>query len=445
MVVSIEHIHVVACFIYMKTDSKKKLVIIGGGFAGLSIAKKIDKKLWDVVLVDRNNYHSFPPLFYQVASSGLEPSNISFPFRREINGRSYRGVSFHMGNVERIDVAGKRILTQYESIAYDALVIAAGTTNNFFGIDDLEKHVCTLKSTTQAMRTRNEVLASLERAAVCTDAEKRRHLLSFVVVGGGPAGVEIAGALGEMKRYIIPREYPSIKPEEVSVTLVEGADALLQAMGPKSSADALEGLKELMVNVRLGKVMKSYVDGVMTFADGSILEADTVIWTAGVVGVPFEIDGAGLASGRGRRWVVDEYNLIQGSDDIYAVGDIALMATADYPSGHPQVAQVALQMGANLAYNLSHPENRKPFRYHDKGSMATIGRNRAVVDMKHIHMHGLIAWWAWLLVHLLSILGFRNRTVVLINWMWNYFNFSAGLRLLFRPDRYPLRSYWKEK
>lgn len=423
-------------------NSKKRLIIIGGGFAGLSVARHVDKKLWDVIVVDRNNYHSFPPLFYQVASSGLEPASISFPLRRELRGRRYRGCSFHMGTVKRIDCNAKCIETEYETLHYDTLVIAAGTTNNFFGIPQLEKYVFTIKSTSEAIRCRNEVLDRLERGALCSDADLRARLLTFVVVGGGPAGVEIAGALGEMKRFVIKREYPSINPDEVKVILVESGASLLRSMSRRSSADAREGLRQLCVDVRTDMTVKDYTDGVLTFADGTRIATDTVIWTAGVTGVTFNIDGCGEA-GPGNRRLVDAYNRVQGLEDVYAVGDIALMQLPDYPKGHPQVAQVALQQGRLLGRNLNvSPERRQPFVYHDKGTMATIGRNRAVVDMGGVHLGGLMAWIIWLVVHLISILGMRNRAVVFINWMWNYFTFSSGLRLLLRPDRLPLRSYW---
>lgn len=425
---------------------KKDLVIVGGGFAGLNLARHVDKSMWNVIIVDRNNYHSFPPLFYQVASSGLEPASISFPLRRELNNRRYRNCSYRMGDVKTIDTARRVVTTQYEDIHYDSLVLAAGTTNNFFGIDGLRERVFTLKSTPEAIRCRNEILDRLERAALTTDDDaRRRRLLTFVVVGGGPAGVEIAGALGEMKRYVIPREYPGIDPSEVRVVLVEGTDALLRAMGPRSSADARRGLEQLLVEVQTGKTMKSYADRILTFTDGSTIATDTLIWTAGVVGVPFQIAGSDVTPGRGNRLQVDENMKVIGLDDVYAVGDIALMTTADYPHGHPQVAQVAIQMGNALARNLNRPQTPpKPFRYRDKGSMATIGRDRAVVDMGKFHFGGRLAWLLWLLVHLMSILGMRNRTVVFVNWMWNYFTFSSGLRLLLRPGKYPLRNYWNE-
>ena len=414
---------------------KKKLVIIGGGFGGLALAGKVDKKIWDVTIVDRHNYHSFPPLFYQVASSGLEPSNISFPIRRELRTRRYRGCSFHMGDVKMVDAGRREVHTQYETIPYDALVLAAGTTNNFFSNPDLVKHVFTIKSTPEAIRCRNEMLDRLERASICTDVAQRARLLTFVVVGGGPAGVEIAGALGEVKRYILKREYPSIRPEEMRVIIVEGTDALLRAMGPKSSADAVKGLGELCVEVQLGKTMKSYEDRKVTLSDGTEIYSDTVIWTAGVIGSPIMFENTDVAPAHAGRFAVDGYCRVEGADGIYAIGDIA----------HPQVAQAALQMGASLAYNLSHPESPRPFVYRDKGSMATIGRNRAVVDIGRIHLSGYTAWLAWLFIHLISLLGVRNRLMVFINWMWSYFTYTGGLRILMRPGRFPYRRCWDDE
>ena len=421
---------------------RKKLVIIGGGFAGLNVAKHADKTLYDVVVVDRINYHSFPPLYYQVASSGLEPASISFPLRRELSRRCYHGCTFRMGTVCRIDTTGHKVYTQFEAIGYDILVVAAGTTNNFFGIKDLEKHVFTLKSTPEAIRCRNEILDRLERASICEDTEKRRRLLTFVVVGAGPTGVEIAGALGEMKRFVLKREYPSIQPSEMRVILAEGNDRVLRTMSRTGSVHAHNALTQLMVDVKLGKTMKSYSDGMVTFSDGETIASDTLIWTAGIRGVSFEFGGDVPEPAPGGRLKVDDFNAVEGVNDVFAIGDIALMQSDAYPNGHPQVAQVAIQQGRRLAANLNNPSARLPFVYRDKGSMATIGRNRAVVDMGRTHLHGRLAWLAWMFVHLLSLLGMRNKVVVLINWIWGYFTFSSGLRLLLRPDRYPLRSYW---
>lgn len=429
----------------MNPTQKKRLVIIGGGFGGLTVARYVDKKQFDVVLVDRNNYHSFPPLYYQVASSGLEPASISFPLRREIRGRRYRGVSYRFGEVGEVDVAARTVRTNFETIPYDILVLAAGTTNNFFGIPDLEKRVFTLKSTPEAIRCRNEVLERLERASLCSDSALRRRMLTFVVVGGGPTGVEIAGALGEMKRYVLRREYPAIDPSEMRVILVEGNGRLLGAMSEKSGADALDALGQLMVEVWLGKRMQSYSDFVLAFADGTTVETETVVWTAGITGVPLRFVGTEVRPDTSGRWKVDSYNRIEGIDGVFAVGDIALQTEPDYPRGLPQVAPVAMQQAKALARNLGRDDSsREPFSYYNKGSMATIGRNRAVVDMGRLHFSGRAAWLVWMFVHLISLLGMRNRTVVFINWMWGYFTFSSGLRLLMRPDRYPLRSYWDE-
>lgn len=426
-------------------SDKKHLVIIGGGFAGLSLAKRIDKDKWKVTLIDRHNYHSFPPLFYQVASAGLESSSVAFPFRRELRSRRYGSCGFLMGEVRKIDTIGKTVETCNATIRYDSLVIATGTTNNFFGIPELEKHVYTLKSVPQAIRCRNEVLDRLERAIHSQDHEVRRRLLTFLIVGGGPTGVEIAGALGEIKRYVIPREYPGIDRDEVKVILVEGGDRLLRTMSDYASRHALSYLKQLLVDVRLEKTMKTYDNDTVTFADGETIVTSTVIWTAGVTGETIKAEGTDIKPGPGNRWVVDGYNRVEGLADVYAIGDGCIHTDGRYPRGCPQLAQVAIQQGRTLAENLNNGTFFRKFSYRDKGSMATVGRNRAVVDLGRRHFGGWIAWMTWMAVHLLSLLGMRNRTVVFINWMWNYFTFSSGLRLIMRPSRYPLRSYWGEK
>lgn len=424
--------------------SRQRMVIIGGGFAGLNFAKKIDKKAWEVILVDTNNFHSFPPLFYQIASSGLDPGSISFPFRREMRKGSVRGCRYHIGEVKTVNVAQKWVETQYERIPYDRLVIAGGTTNNFFGNDDLLKRVFTLKSAAEAIRLRNEVLDRLERASICRDPEERKRLLSFVVIGGGPTGVEVAGALGEMKRYILKREYPEIAVDDVHIILLEGTDRLLRTMSEESSAHALEYLGHLMVEVRLGTLMDSYNDNVVTLRGGDTIYSETVVWTAGVTGVPFTMTGTDVQRGPGARFLVDEYNRVKGIDDVYAIGDISLIIDAEHPKGHPQLAQVAIQQAHNLARNINSGSFSRPFKYVDKGSMATVGRNRAVADLKHIHLYGRPAWVTWMFIHLISILGMRNKLTVFINWIWAYFTYSTSLRLLMHPNRYPLRRRWGE-
>lgn len=423
-------------------STKPRIVVIGGGFAGLNFIKKIDRKNWDIVLIDRNNYHSFPPLFYQVASSGVDPAGICFPLRRELRSRG-KDVSFNMGDVKSIDTERKEVVTKYERLHYDKLVIAAGTTNNFYGIPDLEKKVYTLKSTAEAIRCRNDILDRLERAAITEDVEKRRKLLTFTIIGGGPTGVEVAGALGEMKKYILKREYPRINPDDVTVIIVEGSDRLLRTMSENASRATLRYMDELMVDVRLGKTMKSYENNVITFTDGDEIYSEMVIWTAGIIGEPFEFIGDKPEIGPGNRFVVDEFNRVAGVNDIYALGDICLHTDDVYPRGCPQLAQVAIQQALTLAYNLRKGEFVRPFVYRDKGTMATVGRNRAVVDLKHFHLYGFIAWLTWMFVHLISLLGMRNKISVLMSWTWSYFTYTSGSRLLLHPTRYPERRRWK--
>ncbi|MDE6322442.1 MAG: FAD-dependent oxidoreductase, partial [Muribaculaceae bacterium] len=299
-----------------------------------------------------------------------------------------------------------------------------------------------IKTVSEAIHTRDEILDRFERGALCTDPERRRQLLSFLVVGGGPSGVEIAGALGEMKKYIIKKEYPELKPEDITITLVEGSSQLLGAMSLKSQKRALKDLQDLMVNVRLNTVMHGYEDKFVTFADGHREYYETLIWTAGVRGENMP----GLPEsmvGRGGRIIVDEFNRVKGAEDsVYAIGDIALMQTDEYPNGHPQMAQPAIQQARNLARNLNKGEFTSRFHYNDKGSMATIGRNKAVADIGKASFGGYFAWLTWLLIHLISIIGMRNKLSVLANWFWNYVFYSTSLRLLLRPTRYPLRRHW---
>lgn len=420
---------------------KKTLVIIGGGFGGLNLIKHLRRGLYDIKLVDRNNFHSFPPLYYQVASSGLAPSDISFPLRRELARRG--DFTYHMGRVLSVDTEAKVIRTDYESIPYDLLVIAAGTTNNFFGMEDMDRHVFCIKSVQEAVRTRDEILDRLERGAICTDPELRRQLLSFVVIGGGPAGVEIAGALGEMKKYVLPREYPELDPSEVKIKLVEGGPRLLAAMGEKAGSKAALYLRQLMVDVCLNTAMKAYSDKRIEYADGTSEYCGTLVWTAGVKGVPMPGIPAGALT-HGDRIVVDEYNRVRGVEDVFAIGDIACMVTEEYPHGHPQVAQPAIQQGRNLASNLNRGEMTAPFRYRDKGSMATVGKHRAVVLVGNRCMSGYVAWLIWMFIHLISLLGMKNRISVMTNWVWNYMTYSSQLRLLFRPTKYPHYRHWSE-
>ena len=389
----------------------EKIVIIGGGFAGLNLVKRLDPEKYRISLVDRNNFHCFPPLFYQIASSGLVSANICFPFRREI--KKMKNVSYHMGHVKQIDIAAKKVTTSYETLEYDRLIIAAGSTNNYFGMENLAEETFGIKTVAEAAHTRDEILDRLER-----------------------------GAIREMKKYILSKEYPELKPDDVTVTLIEAAPQLLGAMKKKSRDRAVKDLESLMVNVRLNTGLKSYENKYVTFADGHKEYYETLIWTAGVKGEP--IPGLPPETiGRGNRIIVDEYNRVKGYEDsIMAVGDIALMQCEAYPNGHPQMAQPAIQQARNLAKNLNKGEFRHKFEYLDKGSMATIGKNRAVADLKGFSFSGFFAWLTWLFIHLISILGMRNKLSVMVNWFWNYLFYSTSLRLLLRPTRFPLRKHW---
>ena len=419
-------------------EKLQHIVIIGGGFAGLNLAKELDKNKFRVTILDKNNFHSFPPLFYQIASSGLEPSSISFPFRREM--RRLKNTNYHFGEVLEIDSKNSTVRTQFETIKYDQLVIASGTTNNFFNQPELKEKVHTLKSTAEAIRLRNEILDRLERACITTDRERRRQLLSFVVVGGGPSGVEVAGALGEMKRYILNKEYPEIDIDDVRVILIEGTDRFLRTMSERASHDAKVYLGHLMIETRLNCMMKSYENNVLHLSTGEEIYCETLIWTAGITGN--KINGISDDSiTRGNRYIVDSNCKIKGYDNIYALGDIAYLEDESHPNGYPQVAQVAIQQEKHLAKQLNTGADTA-FKYVDKGSMATIGRNRAVCDLKFAYLYGRPAWATWMFIHLISILGMRNKVNVLINWVWAYLFYTTSLRLLIRPVKYPIRKHW---
>lgn len=419
-------------------EKLQHIVIIGGGFAGLNLAKELDKNKFRVTILDKNNFHSFPPLFYQIASSGLEPSSISFPFRREM--RRLKNTNYHFGEVLEIDSKNSTVRTQFETIKYDQLVIASGTTNNFFNQPELKEKVHTLKSTAEAIRLRNEILDRLERACITTDRERRRQLLSFVVVGGGPSGVEVAGALGEMKRYILNKEYPEIDIDDVRVILIEGTDRFLRTMSERASHDAKVYLGHLMIETRLNCMMKSYENNVLHLSTGEEIYCETLIWTAGITGN--KINGISDDSiTRGNRYIVDSNCKIKGYDNIYALGDIAYLENESHPNGYPQVAQVAIQQAKHLAKQLNTGADTA-FKYVDKGSMATIGRNRAVCDLKFAYLYGRPAWATWMFIHLISILGMRNKVNVLINWVWAYLFYTTSLRLLIRPVKYPIRKHW---
>lgn len=417
--------------IHLPKTSKKRVVIVGGGFAGLKLIDNLDSKLFQVVLIDQNNYHQFPPLLYQVASSGLEPSSICFPYRKLL--RNKKDVYFRLATFESVDAEKNVIYTSIGELAYDYLVMATGTTTNFYGMQAIEKVVIPMKSVEEAMQLRNTLLLGMEEALNASSIEQEISRLNVVIVGGGATGVEIAGAISEMKRYVVPKDYPDLKSSRMKVYLIEGTDKLLGAMSESSSNHSLESLQQMGVQVLLNKKVIDYKDGYVLFDDGDTILTQTLIWVSGVVGN--EVSGFQKEQfGRGRRVLVDEYNRVNGFNNIYALGDICLQTEANYSNGHPQVAPVAIQQGKLLGQNLKAMQlnkSRKPFRYKNQGSLATIGRNKAVADLKSINLHGFPAWAVWMLVHLRSILGIKNKVMVLIDWMWNYITYDQSSRFIF--------------
>ena len=415
-----------------RTD-KKRVVIVGGGLGGLDLAFKLVDGDYQVVLVDKNNYHQFPPLIYQVASGGLEPSSISFPFRRLFQG--HKDFFFRMAEVESVDTAKKTILTTVGEIEYDHLVIAAGATTNFFGNKDIQATTLPMKSVSEAMRLRNTILRNLEKALTEEDPTRKQALMNIVVVGGGASGVEIAGAVAEMKKNIIARDYPDLDSSQMHIYLVNASDRLLSAMDPMSSKRAEADLKELHVHIRQPQFATEYKDGILKTSAGLEIPTQTVIWVSGIcankiAGFPAE------SIGHAGRLLTDRFCRVKGLKDVYAIGDISLIeGDEEYPLGHPQLAQVAMQQAKTVAKNLkaiAKGEEPKPFKYKNLGVMATIGRNHAVAEIAGKKFGGFPAWVLWLIVHLRSILGVKNKTFILLNWIWNYINYKQSLRLILK-------------
>lgn len=421
--------------ICLPDSSLPRVVVIGGGFAGISLVKKLKNKPVQIVVLDKNNFHQFQPLFYQVATSGIEPDSIVFPLRKLFNG--YKNVFFRMAIVNEIQSESNTIVTDIGTVEYDHLVIATGSTTNFFGLQDVQQHSVGMKTIQEALDIRSLILQNFEKAVVTCDEAERNALTNFAIVGGGPAGVETAGAMAEFKKYILPKDYPELDASMMSIYLIEAEDELLNAMSDKSSENALKFLNKLGVDVRLNMSVQSY-DGLNIKTDKAVLlQAKTMIWTAGVKGnVPTGINKENIA--RGNRILVDDYCSIKGYENIYALGDIAAMVSDHYPSGHPMVAQVAIQQGKQLANNILlqlQGKERKKFSYKDKGSLATIGKRKAVADIGKLRFGGYIAWLLWSVVHLLSISGFRNKLLVGLNWAWSYFTYDKGNRLIIRKFR----------
>lgn len=415
-----------------------KVVIIGAGFGGLKLARRLNNKAgFDVVLIDKFNYHQFQPLFYQVATAGLDASNISFPLRKVF--QKSKNVRIRLASVQEVDPLKKTVTTDAETLLYDVLVIATGADTNFFGNLSLEQHAFPMKSTVEALQLRYRLLQNLEESLTIDDEEELQRRMNIVVVGAGPTGVEVSGALAEMKRYVLPQEYPELDFSRMHIYLLEGGERTLATMSDKSSAQSRKYLEKLGVKVMTQTLVKDYDGKTILLADGNRISSNTVIWAAGIKGnVPAGLDQSLLV--RGQRIKVDRYCRVEGWEDIYAIGDVAYMETEDYPKGHPQVAPVAMQQAALVAENLIRVERKSPerswleFKYHDKGSMATVGRNLAVVDIPKpkLHFGGFFAWMVWMGLHLMLILGVKNRFFVFVNWLYNYFTYDQNLRLIFR-------------
>ncbi|SFC10331.1 NADH dehydrogenase [Parapedobacter composti] len=419
-------------------DSKfPRVVIIGGGFGGIEVAKGLKNKEVDVLLLDRNNHHTFQPLLYQVATGTLDAPSIAFPLRKMF--RKQENFTFRIADVQAIDAVNKLLQTDIGPITYDYLVIATGATTNFFGNKDIEYYAMPMKNVREAVNIRSFLLQNIEESLLKSTSAERTPYLNFVVVGGGPTGVELSGAIAEIRNHILTKDYPELKKEDMSVYLVEGLPKILANLSPQASEKAELYLRELGVKVLLNVQVTGYDGDVITFADGKSIPTKTVLWSAGVAGqFPAGISDEIVV--RGNRIRVDEECRVIGMEDVFAIGDVAAMISDELPRGHPGVAPVAQQQGKFLAKNIIRLINRQPtekFKYFDKGSMATVGRNKAVVDIGKIRFQGFFAWWVWMFVHLMSLVGFRNRVVTFINWAINYITFNAGIRLIIHKYQRP--------
>ena len=415
-------------------SSYPRIVIIGGGFGGVSLAKKLSKKEVQVVLLDKNNYHTFQPLLYQVSTGGLEPDSIAYPLRKVLIG--YDNFYFRLAEVDNVDPQKKKINTNIGALSYDYLVVATGSETNFFGNEEIEKNAMAMKSIPQSLNLRSLILENFEQALLTDDYHERDALMNFVIVGGGPTGVELSGALAEIKKGILPKDYPDLDTRRAQINIVQGGDCLLPGFSAQASKKAEDFLEELGVQVWKGVRVTGYNGKTVTTKTDLVFETATVVWAAGVKGAGIKgLDAVDLIAG-GNRINVNEFNQVKGHPDIFAIGDIACMVTEDYPRGHPMVAQPAIQQGRLLAENLERllaHKSMKSFEYIDKGSMATIGRNKAVCDIKGYRFQGVFAWFVWMFVHLFFLIGFRNKMVVFINWVYNYIRFDREARLIIRP------------
>ncbi|MHA6248347.1 NAD(P)/FAD-dependent oxidoreductase [Pontibacter sp. CAU 1760] len=430
---------------------KPRVLIIGGGFGGIALAKSLRDADVQVVLVDRENYHTFQPLLYQVATAGVESDSIIHPFRKIF--KSQENFFFRLAQVERIDTVQRLVETSIGLIEYDYLVLATGATANFFGDKRMEEKAIAMKCLNDSLTLRNTILQNFEKALQVADEEQRNSLMDYVIVGGGPTGVELAGALSELKRHVFPRDYKELNFRDMDIHLVQSGPVLLKGMSAEASESALKYLQDFGVKVWLNRRVKAYDGYTVSLDSGETLITRTLVWAAGVYGAPV----AGIRPEsvvRGNRLQVDEVNRVAGYDNIFAIGDVAAMKSEAYPEGHPMLAQPAMQQGRLLGKNITRLLTGQPlqaFDYDDKGAMATIGRNRAVADLKlfnkEVKTQGFLAWLIWMFIHLISVVGFRNKLVVTVNWLWSYFTYDTGNRFIVghKQENLPIEDSISEK
>jgi len=417
-----------------ETD-KKRVVIAGCGFAGLTLARKLKYSGFQVVIIDKHNYHQFPPLYYQVASAGLDATAILFPLRRIFQG--YDDYFIRKAEIKSVDSLQNKLITSAGEVNYDFLIMAFGATNSYFGSKEMEEHAKGMKTIAEVLDLRNSLLMNFEGAVVAPTEEERTRNMNIVIIGGGPSGVEFAGALAEMNNYVIPKDFPEFKNARANIFLVEASDRLLNMMSAKSSAKAREFRENRGVHVMTHTKAIGCDDKSVTTSAG-VIDTSMLIWTAGIKGNRIE----GLVPecySRNGRIIVDRFNKVKGYGNIYALGDLALMTEEKYPNGHPQVAQVAIQQAKLLSENLIRSEKKSPlkeFKYKDMGTMATVGKNLAVVELPYIHFHGIFAWFVWMFIHLMSIVGVKNKLMIFFNWAWKYFTYNQSTRLILRPKGY---------
>lgn len=410
-----------------------KVVIIGAGFGGLKLAMQLIKKKFQVILLDKNNFHQFQPLFYQVATAGLEPSAISFPLRKVFH--NVENVTFRMAQVDSFDPKMKRVYTNMGYVDYKYLVLAMGADTNYFGNKNIEYSAAPMKSVSEALYIRNKIISNYERAINIENEDDRKSLMNVVIVGGGPTGVELAGAMADLRNTVLPKDYPELNFRNMKIVLIEAGPDLLGSMSKEAKESAFKYLQKLGVDVMLKTMVKDYDGEVVTLEDNEPIQTQTLLWAAGIT--PNRIEGLEdshyVPNG---RIFVDHYSEVKDLPGVYALGDISIMMDEEHPKGHPQVAQVAMQQAKNLAKNFQRLESKEesmPFKYKDFGSMATVGRKLAVVDLPFIKFQGFLAWVTWLFVHLMAILGVKNKVFIFLDWSWNYLSFDPSLRLLIKP------------